>query len=157
MMSDKQRNALLIELHKAIEESATRTADALRPGQIGDLFHPSFGGSALGYPPNSGVTDAEREAVDGIAASPEAVSALRKIVANAIADAFHEFFALIDAVADPADYDDFWPPIELREAEDSEDLHVLWLEGYWLWRERRPDPGWKLDAFEGPSPPSPDP
>ena len=27
--------------------------------------------------------------------------------------------------------------------------HDQFFESYWEWRERRPDPGWKLDTYEG--------
>jgi hypothetical protein len=52
-------------------------------------------------------------------------------------------------VADPEDYDGHWPPFQISPYLEGEKedvfLHDDFFESYWLWRKRRPDPGWKLD------------
>ena len=140
MLTEKQRDALLLELHRAIEESADDAAQSLRPG--GEPRQPY-------YPPNGGLTDAEHNALAGLLATEDAVSGIRKVVANAAAGPLWTLFSLIDATADPTDYEEFWPPFELVESEDGERLEAPWLDAYWLWREKRPDPGWKLDTYGG--------
>ena len=72
------------------------------------------------YPPNGGLTD--RELAGFGRGGADAVAAYRKIVADAMAGPIHRLLCLI---------------------------HDVFYDTYWLWRDRRPDPGWALDTFEG--------
>jgi hypothetical protein len=144
MLSPKQRQALFVELHKEIERSAAQTAATLVGGVT--EYSPT-------YPPNGGLSDSERQALARLPKDPAAQSALRKIVADAIATTVFNFFTLVDGAADPEQYDEHWPgfqlsPNSLEQPEDSF-LHNDFHETYWVWRSRRPDPGWKLDIYEG--------
>lgn len=142
MLSDGRREALLIEVHRTIEEAATQAAEVIAGVQ------PI---AAVGYPPNGGLSEAEASLVRSGGRGAEAVPALRKIVAEAASAPIFRLFTLIDGVGDPEDWDGEWSPIELREASDDEDqpmLHDELFESYWAWVERRGDPGWRLDSAE---------
>ncbi len=80
---------------------------------------------------------------------PMYVTVFRKVIADAIATTFFNFFTLLDGVVDPEDYDGNWPPFQIspcKEGQQEDDfLHDDFYETYWLWRKRRPNLGWKLD------------
>jgi hypothetical protein len=139
VLSDAQLEALMVEVHKEIEDAAAKAVSALAGGTP-DLF----------YPPNSGFSAEEQEA---LAALPEPnaalAGALRKVIADAAAKPLFGLFAMLDGVADPEGIDD-WPVWQLTPTdEDNENFHDEWLDRYWTWRERRPDPGWRLDTYGG--------
>ena len=140
MLSPAQRDALFLEVHRTIEEAARDAVDALAPAGEPPV---------LSYPPSAGLSSEERAALAGLAATPETASGLRKLIADAIATTFFRFFNLLDGTGDPTYLDDgVWPPFELVESESGEVLHDHFFESYWAWRERRPDPGWRLDTYE---------
>jgi hypothetical protein len=116
MLTDAERNALLIEVNREIEEQADRLARGLAQG--GEL-------PTLIYPPNGGFTEPEQEAVLGLLVSEEAVSGLRKLVANACAGPLSWLFALLDGIADPEGYDGHWPPFEICHSDNGEVLNEL--------------------------------
>jgi hypothetical protein len=140
VLTDAQREALLVEVHRAIEEAATQAAEVIAGiGAVQDLD----------YPPNGGLTETEASSLRAGARGVEAVAALRKIVADAAATPLFKLFALIDGVADPEHWDGEWSPIELSDAAEDADqpmLHDALFESYWAWVERRGDPGWRLDS-----------
>ncbi len=142
MLSKKQREALLVEIHKLIEQSAVESEEALA-GEMPLV--------TILYPPNGGLSDAELATLKLIPKNPILLVALRKVIANAIANPLFHFFTLLDGVRDPENYEEFWPPFQIspyKEGEPEDDfLHDDFYAGYWLWRERRPDPGWKLDNY----------
>ena len=139
MLAEEQRQALLVDLHRSIEESASETVEWLRAG-ADEPF--------LSYPPNGELSEEEWRALEGLVSTDVVATGLRKLVANAAAGPLWTLFALLDAVGDPESYDGEWMPLELVPSEDGENFHELWLEAYWDWRRRRPDPGWKLDTHE---------
>jgi hypothetical protein len=142
VLSPAQLDALFIEVHRAIEDSARYATNPLVPD--GKL-------PRLTYPPNGGLSDEEREALAGLASRPEVVSGLRKLIADAIASPMFTFLNLLDGTGDPLHLTaDDWPGFELIETETGEQmLHEHFFESYWAWRARRPDPGWRLDNYDG--------
>jgi hypothetical protein len=142
VLSPAQLDALFLEVHRGIEDSARHVTNSLAPA--GRL-------PQLAYPPNPGLSAEEQAALAGLASTPEAASGLRKVIADAIASSFFTFLNLLDGTADPMHLkDDHWPGFELVESEASEQmLHDHFFESYWLWRARRPDPGWTLDTYDG--------
>ena len=142
MLTQRDKESLFIEVHRAIEAAATRTAAALRTGAL-----------ELTYPPNAGLSPAEQAALESLHITPDSESALRKVVADAASAPLFQLFALLDGVGDPGGYDDVWLGLVLskpgEDEEGGEMLHDEFFDSYWWWRERRPDPGWKLDVYEG--------
>jgi hypothetical protein len=143
MPTEAQREALLVEAHRAIEEAATRAAEMIagvRPLE------------ELAYPPNGGLTGAEESALSDGATGPDAVAPLRKIIADAAAAPLFKVFALIDGVADPEDWDGDWLPMQLSEIEEGdvepEMLHDAFFDAYWTWVGQRPDEAWRLDTTD---------
>jgi hypothetical protein len=139
VLSDAQFEALMVQVHKEIEDAAVQAVSALSGGKP-DLF----------YPPNAGFTAEEQEALAALPApSPALAGALRKVIADAAAKPLFGLFVMLDGVSEPEGVDD-WPVWELTPSrEDNENFHDEWLDAYWTWRERRPDPGWRLDEWAG--------
>jgi hypothetical protein len=142
-MTEQEKEALFIEVHRAIEEAAASTAAALRNQDIG-----------LSYPPNAGLSPAEQQALASLPATPDAESALRKVIADAAAAPLFRLFSLLDGVGDPTDYEGLWLGLSLKTPSEQDQepeimLHDEFFESYWMWREKRPDPGWRLDDYDG--------
>lgn len=135
MLEAIDRHVLFNELHRTIERSAAAA-----------VAHLMTGTPDLAYPPNHGFSRDETAAIASIPKTPAMESALRKLVASAAASPVFHLLCLADGVADPA---------PLADVQDSDStvaglmLHDGFYESYWAWRRRRPDPGWRLDAFEG--------
>ena len=143
-MNEKQRATLLIELHREIEAAADTLASTLSA---------SHSTSEPTYPPNGGLTGSEHAALASLALGAHGMSAVRKLAADAIATTVFSFFNLLDGTADPVGYGDFWPGFEIVERREEHEagemfLHDAFMESYWAWREKRADPGWKLDIFD---------
>lgn len=142
MLTDKQREALFVEVHREIEAAAARAADViagLKPA------------TDLAYPPNGGLSPEESASLSGAISRPEAVAALRKIIADAAAAPLFTLLSLLDGVSDPQSFDGPWVPFHIALATDEEYehhmLHDVLFDTYWLWRDRRPNPGWSLDTL----------
>ena len=138
-MDDKVR-ALLIDMHRAVESIAAKSAAEINKPEDG-----------LWYPPNGGLTAEESRALAMLQMSPALEGALRKVIANAAATPLFRLFACLDGVADPEGYSGDWNGLSIGEPlEDhpSEMLHDEFTESYWSWRALRRDPGWKLDLYE---------
>jgi len=143
-MNEKQRAALLIELHREIEASADSLASTLAAKRSP---------SEPTYPPNGGLTGPEEAALASLALTEHGMSAVRKLAADAIATTVFGFLNLLDGTADPVAYGDFWPGFEIEERGEEDEstemfLHDAFYECYWAWREKRTDPGWKLDILD---------
>ena len=136
-LTGSQRNAILMDVHRSIEEAADEAATAIAGGHVPE---------AITYPADGGLTAGEAAAVSEIRLSTEAKNGVRKIIANAAAHPLWTLFALLDGIRDPDEHDEeYWPPFEIRPAADSEVLTERWLEGFDLWRERRPPRDWTLE------------
>jgi hypothetical protein len=114
MLSDAQFEALMTEVHAAIEEAADEAVAAVGPSGKPDII----------YPPDVALTEQERAAL----AAVEPGTALRKLIADAAAKPLFRLFSLLDGLADP-DTEDYWPPWELVPSEDGELFYENWLGG----------------------------
>jgi hypothetical protein len=141
MLSDAERTALLVHVHRELEEAATRLASGV--AQAGSA-------PTLVYPPNHGYSGEEQPALEEVSLSGAAEAAVRKATASAIAEVLYGLFAVIDGVADPLPELEGWGVYAIGPADDNDDLHNKFFATYWEWRARRPDVGWKLDMHEGP-------
>jgi len=124
MIKKELRDALFIEIHKAIEESAESVAQLQT--------------SHLSYPPGVELTPEETAALQTLNLSAVARSALRRLAANACSYPLFQFFCLLDGVADPeSEPDDVWLGATLAEKPDEDEpmLHDEFYESYWLWKE----------------------
>jgi hypothetical protein len=144
-LTEAQRLALFLELHRSMEEAATEAAGSLVGLELPELH----------YPPNHGFTPAEAAALERIGSGGDLESALRKVIASAAYRPLIDLFRLIDGVMDPHDYAGAWPCFRLEPgAEDEQEEPPFFYyelpETYWAWRERRPDPGWRLDTWGDP-------
>ena len=144
MISEQQKLALFLDIHRAIEEAASEAlAQAASPTEF-----------SIAYPPNGGLSEEEMFVLGNLPFSPVLESALRKIIADAASYPIFRLFSLLDGVSDPYEYKEFWPGLTLSpsdEEEVTEDslLHDDFFGTYWNWRRVRTDPGWKLDNLEG--------
>jgi hypothetical protein len=142
-LSDNNRNALLLSLHKLIEEYADTQAKSIFQGEK----------SSVSYPPNGGLSEAEEQALKQLQGNELLMTALRKLFASNSAGVFFSFFSVIDGVAEPDVDDGNWSEVLLIDKpEDFEDdvqfLHDEFLSTYWDWRDIRDDKGWTLDTLE---------
>jgi len=149
-ISDARRAALLMEVHRAIEEAASQAAELLARVSA----EPN-----LAYPPNAGLDATARSVLTQAPSRPEAVAAIRKVVAAAAAAPLLHLFALMDGVAEPDDWQGEWPPVDLADATDDDParpmLHDELFESYWSWVAKRDDVGWRLDSADEPALPDP--
>lgn len=149
MLTKAQHRALLLQMHRSIEEAATQMA-----AQVVSSNVPS-----LNYPPNSGFSEAEVNAIGNLKAIPGMESALRKVIANAASQPLYKLACILDGIADPADYKGKWLGARIKPVSptsDEDEAEQLWrdniYESYWEWRRIRPDPGWRLDIWAGEQP-----
>ena len=139
-LSDEERKALLVEVHKLIETAADQAVRRI-------VGREPVG--ALTYPLGARLTAAETEALGQAAATPEAVRALRRVVADAIAGPVYDLLAMIDGAREPEGWEMPWQPFEVRAAEAGSPpgrLHTAFRETYQEWQRLRPDPGWSLEG-----------
>lgn len=138
MIDPKVVQALLVEVHHAIAESAATTVE-----RLGD---PSARQSVI-YPPNGELTLAEVEALKGLRLSAAARTGLRKVIADAAAHPFFHLFCLMDGVADPPQvlngeqvFDRAWTGVSLSPKSDEHEdmLHDAFYETYWAAAFKRP-------------------
>jgi len=135
MLEDINRHALFHEMHRSVEETAAVVTDCLMKGS-----------PDLTYPPNNGFSADEADALRSIPKTDAMARALRKLIADAASYPMFHLLCLADGVVDPPDLDD------IEEGDHSAvqiALHDGFHESYWAWRRRRPDPGWRLDNYEG--------
>ena len=135
MFDQTDRHALFHEMHRSIEESATHSVRQLMEGV-----------PELTYPPNHGFKKDELEALEALPRTPALERALRKIVADAVAHPLFHILSLADGVADFPELKDVRKVDQLAT---EIRLHDGFYESYWAWQRRRPDPGWRLDVYDG--------
>jgi hypothetical protein len=152
MLTEIQRRALLLDMHRSIEEVSTKVAS-----QLVSSTRPT-----LVYPPNAGLNSAEAQAVGQLKAIPGLESALRKIIASAASEPLYHLVCILDGIGDPSNFEGPWlgariePVSDVSDEaqEDVEPLRYDFYDFYWEWRKRRPDPGWRLDEWNGQNPAS---
>jgi hypothetical protein len=142
-LSDNNRNALLLSLHKLIEEYADAGASSIFQGEQ----------PYVSYPPNGGLTEAEEQSLKQLQGNEQLMAALRKLFASNSAGVLFSFFSLIDGVADPDINEEDWTGVLLIDKPEDFDEDVPFLHDelsatYWNWKDKRGDKGWTLDTLE---------
>ena len=141
-LSEENKKTLLLSVHKTIEEFAGHTAN--------NLFH-NRTNRLINYPPNGGLTEAEKEALSQLKENEVLKSALRKVIASNTAEVFFDFFNILDGTADPETGK--WSEVLLIDKPDDFDeyqefLHDSFFETYRDWKEKRKNTNWSLDLSE---------
>jgi hypothetical protein len=141
-LGDEERTTLLLEVHKLIETAADQAVRRISGREpVG----------AMTYPLGSRLTAAETAALGQVAATPEAVRALRRVVADAVAGPVYDLLAMIDGAREPEGWEVPWRPFEVKAAVAGSPpgvLHTAFRETYQEWQRLRPDPGWSLEGGE---------
>ena len=141
-LRDEERTTLLLEVHKLIETAADQAVRRISGREpVG----------ALTYPLGGRLTAAETAALGQVAATPEAVRALRRVVADAVAGPVYDLLAMIDGAREPEGWEVPWRPFEVKAAVAGSPpgvLHTAFRETYQEWQRLRPDPGWSLEGGE---------
>ena len=139
-LSDEERKTLLLEMHKLIETAADQAVRRLSGREpVGPLT----------YPYGARLSPAETETLGKGVTTPEAVRAVRKIVASAVAGPVYDLLSMIDGAREPEGWEISWRPFEMRGAEEGSPpgtLHTTFRETYEEWQRLRPDPGWSLET-----------
>ena len=159
MDSETIREILLLECHGAIATAAKEAVEKLGqprpyidgavqagvPDPIEALKQSvqALKSSLVTYPPmgDSGtvLSRAEHDALTELSLTAEARAGLEKVIADAAAAAFFQFFCLIDGVGDPGLRTvHSWRGAAIREPVEDEDepmLHDEFFDSYWHYRE----------------------
>jgi hypothetical protein len=131
------RHALLVELHRAIDEAADAALDVIESRGI-----------ELVYPPGVELTAEEIAALTELRVSPPARSALGKVLRDAAAGPLFDFFTLVDGVGDPRGWPgpEAWLGVVLtprtadgsdEDGGDTEMWHDQLFESYWEYQKPR--------------------
>ncbi len=145
-LSNNNALALMLDLNQDIEEYAEATVKNIIEDKNFDF---------LTYPPNSGLTDLEKQELNKLDNNEHLKNALRKVIADNSAGIVFNMLNIIDGTTDPKLMYDEWTGIKLIDQDLNEDadefqdmLHDSFYESYWKWRELRGDKNWKLDIYE---------
>lgn len=138
-LSTQNRNTLLTDLHRIIEEQTRVTVQKI-------FEHPMEDRSI--YPPDSSKSPQEHQALADLQHNPDLQSALTKVFEDNTATVLFRFFSIIDQVAEPDAHSGNWSPVILVDQpedynEPIEYLHDHFFETYWDWKEQyqqNPDP-----------------
>ena len=117
------RDALLNEMHKAIDAATTNALGIIENRGI----EPA-------YPPGVELSAAELSALANITSSTELHSAFRKVLRDAASRPLFQLFALLDGVADPSQWEGLWLGADIIERADDSDRemwHDDFFESYW--------------------------
>ena len=145
-LSNNNALALMLDLNQDIEEYAEATVKNIIEDKNFDF---------MTYPPNSGLTDLEKQELNKLDNNEHLKNALRKVIADNSAGIVFNMLNIIDGTTDPKLMYDEWTGIKLIDQDLNEDadefqdmLHDSFYESYWKWRELRGDKNWKLDTYE---------
>ena len=145
-LSNNNALALMLDLNQDIEKYAEATVKNIIEDKNFDF---------LTYPPNSGLTDLEKQELNKLDNNEHLKNALRKVIADNSAGIVFNMLNIIDGTTDPKLMYDEWTGIKLIDQDLNEDadefqdmLHDSFYESYWKWRELRGDKNWKLDTYE---------
>jgi hypothetical protein len=145
-LSNKNALALLLDLNQDIEEYSEATVKNIIEDKNFDF---------LTYPPNSGLTDLEKQELNKLENNEHLKNALRKVIADNSAGVIFSMLNIIDGTTDPKLMFNEWTGVKLVDQDHNEDaeefqdmLHDSFYESYWKWRELRADKNWKLDTYE---------
>jgi hypothetical protein len=139
-LSEQERKTLLLEMHKLIETAADQAVRRI-------VGREPVG--ALTYPLGRRLTTAEAETLHRLIGTPEAVRAVRRIVAAAVAGPVYDLLSMIDGAREPEGWEISWRSFEIRgvaEGSAPGTLHTAFRETYEEWQRVRPDPGWSLES-----------
>jgi hypothetical protein len=133
-ITETQKQALLLEIHQSIENTAKQVIESLSLGKS----------PILSYPPNSHLTTEEETSLTEIKSNKILQNALRKIITDAAQAPFFHFFCLLDGVSNPEYIKEKWLGCELHQVtgreEQTEFLHDELFETYWTWQQKRSEP-----------------
>ena len=143
-LSEENKLTLLLNVHRVIEERASAATNNLHEGRHNALIN---------YPPNGGLTTSEKEALEVFRSNETLRSAVRKIVASSIADAFFDHFNIVDGTSDPKPETSGWTGVAIidrleHEEEELDFLHDEFFSSYWNWKKARTNKNWSLDLGE---------
>lgn len=125
MVDEATLKALFIEIHKSVHRAA---ADALNFASFSDPI----------YPPEGGLTQEEKDALQALELSPHEKSGLHKLIRHACVTPVFDLFCLFDGVADPETGKfDPWLGLTLapKPEEDEPMLHDALYESYWDYKK----------------------
>ncbi|WP_282050324.1 hypothetical protein [Maribacter aquivivus] len=142
-LSENNKKTLLVSIHKLIEENASYTVNDLEHKRTNQLIN---------YPSNGGLTELEKSELEKMELNSTLKSALRKVFASNTADVIFSFLNIIDGTSDPTVEFGEWKEVMLVDFNDGNEmdsmLHDDFYETYWDWKEKRINPGWKLDLLD---------
>lgn len=124
------QQVLLRETHRFIDEAADTALERLAAGSARTLYYPPGGRGGADL-----LDETEARVLAQVVSSDLVRGALRKVLREAASSPLFHLFALIDGVADPADWSgDVWLGAELRPPEGDRDrdmLHDGFYDSYW--------------------------
>lgn len=133
MISSAAKRAVLVDLHRAIDEAAD-SAMAI----IGSR------GVEPTYPPGIELSEGEIVALSNLKLPEDAKTALRKVLVDTASRPLFQWFAVVDGVADPVGLpadEEPWLGLELSAKEDDTEEDTVWhdefFETYWAFHDNR--------------------
>jgi hypothetical protein len=144
-LSKNNAIALLLDINQNIEEYAEATVKNIVDDKNFD---------SLLYPPNGGLTDAEKAELSKLNNNENLKNALRKIIADTTAGVIFNTLNLLDGTASPNLKFEEWTGVKLVDNDGnpgaepfSDTLHDGLYELYWEWKRLRGEKPWKLDIL----------
>ena len=131
-LSEKNRIAMLTDVHKSIERAADQMTDGIYQGKLDQLVN---------YPPNGGLTDEEQSSLQLLRNNEVFRNALRKVFASNAASVLFELFNIIDGTADPDPDLGEWSGVMMIDIPENYDehyefLHDAFYETYQNWKDK---------------------
>jgi hypothetical protein len=135
MIDDDTRTALLVDVHRLIDKACTEAIEGL--DKQTELAYPPGG------PGTTRLNTGEQQALSVLSVTQK--TALRKVMADAIASAFFGFFTVLDGVGDPHEWKgSTWVGLDLDPAKGAAYrpmLHDEFYETYWLFYKKHAGAG----------------
>lgn len=145
-LSHKNAMTLLLDINQDLEEYAETSVRNIIEDKNFDF---------LTYPPNGGLTDAEKQELNKLDNNEHLKNALRKVIADNSAGIIFSMLNILDGTSDPKILLSEWTGVQLVDQEQNDNeqefqdlLHDSFYESYWKWRELRSDKNWKLDTYD---------
>jgi len=132
ILSDQNRQTLLIDLHRLIHDQASQAMSTI-------MEHPDNDRSI--YPPDTSLTEEEKQALSQLDHDTHLKSALSKVFQDNTAKVFFRFFNIIDRTLLPDGRSGGWSAVTIADLPEGYDqnlvyLHDHFLETYWDWKEK---------------------
>jgi hypothetical protein len=132
-LSDYNQKTLMLAIHQKIEEYADFIVEKLNNGETSDIIN---------YPPNGGLNDDEKKALDKLKNDETLKSALKKVLADNSAGVIFELMNYLDGTTDPDSELGDWTEVSFVDKTESiespeEMLHDSFYETYLDWKEIR--------------------